>query len=187
MTESLDLESTDVTSGAALDCTEAIQSAAIGSESQPDSGICSHSFSVCHQKLLRYKSKSFPNFDAVDSHPNLFGVEELERNAETQTSSCSGQYIDDEIPDYSNLLLGRYVSYTGLLNSEANIVFDDIKFENILDIESDMSVPKENSLPQELGIYPEKCKVFGAGAYYGQVGVTNSFFVSVGMPFSDAN
>ena len=109
----------------------------------------------------------------------MFNNQDNERNAETQTSTYSGQYIDDEIPDYSNLLLGRYISYTGLLNSDTDFAVDDKHLNNILNIECDLNVAKKDNVSQDLGIYPEKCEVFGAGAYYGQVGVKNSFLVSI--------
>ncbi|CAG2162110.1 unnamed protein product [Oppiella nova] len=117
-------------------------------ESQSDSGVCSHILNTdaIHQNLLRRKSTSYPNLRLTDNK----SVDTMVDN-EGDNSCPSGQYIDDEIPDYSKLF-GHY--------------FDDL------------NANKDQSLAQDLGIYPEKCEVFGAGAYYGQVGVKNHFMVS---------
>ena len=130
-----------------------------------------------NENLWRTKSLSFPNLRKLNNQlfieKRIDGIDSS-TNDVNQALSLSGQYIDDEIPDYSNLFLGQYVSYTGLLNTKTPIDSNEINF-NIFETENDLN--KNHILAKELGIYPEKCEVFGAGAYYGQVGVKNHFTV----------
>ena len=129
------------------------------------------------KKLSRRRSLSYPNLRTHENeylNDNMVDDNNTKQLNGTQTSSICGQYIDDEIPDYSNLFLGNYVSYTGLLNAETPLPLDDMNLNNLFDTEYDLNSNKSH----DLGIYPEKCEVFGAGAYYGQVGVKNHFVVN---------
>ncbi|XP_076322051.1 uncharacterized protein LOC143231390 [Tachypleus tridentatus] len=99
---------------------------------------------------------------------------------EKETESSKG-FIDDEIPDYATLVLGDYVSFTGLVDSDRPISHQeltalDCKEEN----NNDNCTSGEKYETRILLPRPEKCKAFGAGVYYGQVGVKNHFQVRTG-------
>ncbi|XP_054164820.1 uncharacterized protein LOC128962471 [Oppia nitens] len=149
---------------------------------QTDSGIDSHTIKVFNHNLLYRKSKSYPNLKLLDKSDDKSII------GETTGNSCfSGQYIDDEIPDYSNYFVGRYVSYTGLLNNERPTTYDYIKFDDLL--EDDLNLNLYQNTVQDLGIYPEKCQVLGAGAYYGQVSTKDGgkSYLAIGVQSVDSD
>ena len=116
-------------------------------DSRPDSGVFSQELRYEHNT----SNRQLENFgQGVISSP--------------MNSVYSDHYIDDEIPDNSNLFMNQFVSYTDLLVSQ------DLHFNTGLK-QQDCNDNKT------LGVHPTNCKVTGAGAYYGQVGVTNTFQV----------
>jgi hypothetical protein len=157
-------------------------------ESHPDSGISTNIF--CNLKnemqnfnLSRQKSHSYPELNKL-SNFCVKDCDSSENNKNdgmnTRTSSLVGQFIDDEIPDFSSLFLGEYMSYTGLINTDRPMTYDDLKFDDLAeeDYNSDTNREITHNSISDIGIYPERCQVFGAGVYYGQVGIKNHFVVN---------
>lgn len=156
-------------------------------ESQADSGILdAHDQAASKQpprmvvrlpkrfKLQRQKSVSCPHLDSgsniayfPSSASSLCSDKCFSRPA---TASSVIGFIDDEIPDYASLFLGNYVSFTGLLNTEKPMTYSEMKFIDHRD-------PEDGSEETSTEARPEKCFVYGAGVYYGQVGFKNHFMV----------
>jgi hypothetical protein len=157
-------------------------------KSQPDSGISTNIF--CNLKnemqnfnFSRQKSYSYPELNKLLNFcvKNSDSSENNKNDGiNTRTSSLAGQFIDDEIPDFSSLFLGEYMSYTGLINTDKPMTYDHMKFDDLAQEDNNSDTNREmtdNSI-SDIGIYPERCQVFGAGVYYGQVGIKNHFVVN---------
>ncbi|XP_022254645.1 uncharacterized protein LOC106470311 [Limulus polyphemus] len=133
----------------------------------------------CNSQVKRNPlfNKSYP---IMLDEENCLGEGHRQYFFEEETESSKG-FIDDEIPDYATLVLGDYVSFTGLVDSDRPISHQeltalDCKEEN----NNDNSTSGEKYETHILLPRPEKCRAFGAGVYYGQVGVKNHFQVKTG-------
>lgn len=139
-----------------------------------DSGICDYQRSLA-PNITRKLSPSAYRHRFYPNHSHLSPTEESISSDLTDAASANTDwdrgFIDDEIPDYANLLLDNYVSFTGLLNTERPISRRELLRHDILS-DDEREFLKEPSTPK-----PERCRIFGTGVYYGQVCLRNHFQV----------
>ncbi|XP_023215990.1 uncharacterized protein LOC111618667 isoform X1 [Centruroides sculpturatus] len=138
-----------------------------------DSGICEFHRSVRanHQKYSPSACRH-RHFNCNRNHlsPKQESICSDLTDATSINTDCDRGFIDDEIPDYANLLLDNYVSFTGLLDTERPISRRELLKHDFYDVEEEFL--KEPSTPRA-----ERCRIFGTGVYYGQVCLRNHFQV----------
>lgn len=105
-----------------------------------------------------------------------------ESNGLNETMSDDRGYIDDEIPDYASLMMDRYISYTGLLDNDSLLSRNELiglGIECILGNCYGAEATTKDGAEMSLLPKPGKCRAFGVGVCYGQVGVRNQFQVTM--------
>lgn len=121
--------------------------------------------------LIKTKSQSFPQLNKLFSEVNQSenDLPNFMQNCHSlASSSLDGQFIDDEISDCAPHFMQNHVSFTELINNNKSMTFHNLKMHNVKKL-------SESELKNT--IRAEKCLIFGAGVYYGQVGIKNHFYV----------
>lgn len=145
--------------------------------SQADSGIYNSYEKLINNcmnsnvHLTKTKSQSFPQLNKLFCEANQSENDSpnfITNCHSLASSSLDGQFIDDEISDCAPHFMQNHVSFTELINNNKSMTFHNLKMHDV----------KESSESEfKSQVSAEKCLIFGSGAYYGQVGIKNHFFV----------